>query len=72
MDLTDPSEIVDAVTAVLGIIDRISPTERSILIDYLTDEGAVATLDLQDEDVVERKLAGLFAVVMQSPAYQLH
>lgn len=72
MDLTDPGEIVDAVTGVLGITDRISPTERSILIDYLTDEGAVATLDLQDEDVVERKLAGLFAVVMQSPAYQLH
>lgn len=72
LDLTDPAEIVDAVTGVLGVTDRISPTERAILIDYLTDEGATASLDLQDEDVVERKLAGLFAVVMQSPAYQLH
>ncbi len=72
LELTDPTEIVDAVTGVLGVTDRISPTERSILIDYLTDEGASASIDLQDEDVVERKLAGLFAVVMQSPAYQLH
>ncbi len=72
LDLTDPAEIVDAVTGVLGVTDRLSPTERTILIDYLTDEGAQATINLQDEDVVERKLAGLFAVVMQSPAYQLH
>lgn len=72
MDLTDPGEIVDAVTDVLGITDRISSAERGILIDYLTDEGAQATVDLHDEELVDRKLAGLFAVIMQSPAYQLH
>ncbi|MDG2303159.1 MAG: DUF1800 family protein [Candidatus Binatia bacterium] len=71
-ELTDPPAIVDAVTDVLGVSDRISPTERAILIDYLTDEGVQSSIDLENEDVVERKLAGLFAVVMQSPAYQLH
>lgn len=72
MTLTSPDAIVDAVTDVLGVTDRISSTERTIFMDYLTDEGAEASIDLEDEDVVERKLAGLFAVVMQSPAYQLH
>ena len=72
LDLTDPGEIVDAVTDVLGISDRISIAERGVLINYLTDEGAQATVDLLDEEVVDRKLAGLFAVIMQSPAYQLH
>ena len=71
-DLTDPGEIVDAVTDVLGISDRISSTERGILVDYLTDEGTQATIDLEDEELVDRKIAGLFATIMQSPAYQLH
>ena len=30
------------------------------------------TLDLNDYDVRDTKLHGLFALVMQSPAYQLH
>lgn len=71
-DLTDPGDIVDAVTEVLGIPDQVTTNERNIYIDYLTDSGANPTLDLNDEDVVNEKLHGLFGLVMQSPAYMLH
>jgi uncharacterized protein (DUF1800 family) len=70
--LTDPSAIVDAVTDVLGVTDQFTAAEKAWLVDYLTDEGANPTLDLRDYDVRNRKLNGLFALVLQSHAYQLH
>jgi uncharacterized protein (DUF1800 family) len=70
--LTDPDDIVDAVTDVLGVTDQLTGSERSVLVDYLTDGGANPTLDLFDYDVRNAKLHGLFALVLQSPAYQLH
>jgi uncharacterized protein (DUF1800 family) len=69
--LTDPGDIVDAVLEVLGIPDQIDTTERTALIDYLTDGGLSPTLNLFDEQVRNDKLHGLFALVIQSPAYQL-
>jgi uncharacterized protein (DUF1800 family) len=72
LSLTDPGDIVDAVTDVLGVTDQFSGAERTALIDYLTDGGANPTLDLNDHDTRNTKLHGLFALVMQSPAYQLH
>ncbi len=70
--LTDPTAIVDAVTGVLGIRDTVSIAERNALISYLTDGGAVSSLDLFDFDVRNRKLHGLFSLLLQSPTYQLH
>lgn len=70
-DLTDPGDIVDAVTEALGIPDQVTTNERAIYIDYLTDNGATSTLDLNDEYVVNEKVHGLFGLVMQSPAYML-
>jgi hypothetical protein len=72
LSLTDPDAILDAVAGVLGVTDRIGPNERAILLDYLTDQGARQALDLGDEDTREAKLGGLFAVILQSPAFQLH
>jgi hypothetical protein len=72
MFLTDPGDIVEAVTDVLGVTDQFTAAERTVLIDYLTDGGANPTLDLNDYDTRNTKLHGLFALVMQSPAYQLH
>ncbi len=71
-DLTDPGAIADAVTDVLGVTDQFTAAERDELIVYLTDNGAVTELDLDDFDVRNTKLHGLFALVMQSPQYQLH
>jgi uncharacterized protein (DUF1800 family) len=70
--LTDPDEIVDATTEVLGIKDVISIAEHDVLVAYLTDGGATSSLDLNDYDTRNRKLHGLFALLLQSPIYQLH
>ncbi len=81
ISLTDPDEIITAVTDILGVTDQLSAVERNALYDYLTDNGAHTTLDLTgaqgdpNDDgyyVRNRKLHGLFALVLQSPAYQLH
>lgn len=70
--LTDPGEILDAVADALSVIDQFTAAERNDLIEYLTDNGANPTLDLRDKDVCNTKLHGLFALIMQSPAFQLH
>lgn len=67
LSLTDPGDIVDAVTDVLGIDDQLSAADRNACIAYL---GA-GPIDLQDYDVRNRKLHGLFCVLLQSPIYQL-
>jgi len=72
LSLSDPGEIVDAVTDLLGVTDQITAGERDTLIGYATDGGVNPTLNLGDEAVRNTKLNGLFALVLQSPAYQLH
>ncbi len=70
LGLTDPGAIVDAVTDVFGITDQFTGAERDILIDYLTDNGTV-TPNLNDYDYRNTKLNGVFALLLQSPSYQL-
>jgi uncharacterized protein (DUF1800 family) len=72
LGLTDPDDILLAVTDTLGVTDQLTAAERNHLIDYLTDGGTNPTLDLNDYDARNRKLNGLFALVLQSAAYQLH
>jgi len=71
-DLTDPGDIVDAVTDQLGLTSQFTATQRTTLIDYLTDEGTNPTLDLNDFDTRNRKLHGLYGLVLQSAAAVLH
>jgi uncharacterized protein (DUF1800 family) len=70
--LTTPREIVDAVTTALGVTDQLTAADRAPLVDYLTDGGMVQSLDLTSDAVRQIKLNGLFALVLQTPAYQLH
>jgi uncharacterized protein (DUF1800 family) len=72
LDLTDPSAVVDGVTDVMGITDQLTAGERTVLINYLTDNGTTPAINLQDYDVRNTKLHGLFALVMQTAAYQVH
>ena len=72
LSLSAVGDIVDAVTDVLGVTDQLTTMERQVLVDYASDGGANPTLDLNDYDTRNRKLNGLFALVLQSPAYQLH
>jgi uncharacterized protein (DUF1800 family) len=72
LGLTDPDAIIDAAAAVLGVQDHLRAEDKTALHTYLTDGGANPTLDLFDYDLRNTKLHGLFALIMQSPAYQLH
>ncbi len=71
-NLTEPSEILTAVTDVLGVTDQLTASEHVKLIKYLTDDGANSSLDLTDYDTRNSKLHGLFCLLLQSPVYQLH
>ena len=71
LDLSDPSDILAAATDVLGITGDLTAGEQSTLVTYLTDSGWHPTLDLNDYDVRNEKLHGLFALLMQTPAFQL-
>ena len=70
--LTAPAAIVQEAASILGIDDHLDDTERGILEDYLTENGTVATLNLNDYATRNVKLNGLFALLLQLPAYQLH
>jgi uncharacterized protein (DUF1800 family) len=72
LTLTDPDDIIDAVAAALGVQDHLTAADKTALHVYLTDAGANPTLDLNDYDTRNTKLNGLFALVIESPAYQLH
>ncbi len=72
--LTDPGDIVDAVTAALHVQDQFpnGSASRQALIDYLTEAGSIAPpINLNDPTTVDKKLRGLFCLVLESPAYQL-
>jgi uncharacterized protein (DUF1800 family) len=71
LDLADPGEILTAATDALGMTGDLTGSEEATLIDYLTDDGASPTVDLNDYHIRNRKLHGLFALLMQMPAYQL-
>jgi hypothetical protein len=72
MTLQAPDDILNAASDLLGLTDQLSAADRAFLVAYLTDGGALPLLDLTDEDLRHRKLHGLFALLLQSPAYQLH
>jgi uncharacterized protein (DUF1800 family) len=72
LGLTDPGAIVDAVTDLLGVTGELIQGERDVFINYLTDNNPGASINLSDPGVQDRKLRGLFALVLESPAYQLH
>ena len=72
LTMTDPNDILAAATAVLGIDGDLTPAEETVLVRYLTDDGARPSLDLEDFDTRNRKLHGLFGLLMQTAAYQLH
>ena len=70
---TDATSIVKQVTDLFGVTDQITTAAHDALVSYLTDGGPPSTpIDLNEYDTRNRKLNGLVALVLQSPAYQLH
>jgi uncharacterized protein (DUF1800 family) len=72
MGVQSADDVLHRASNVLGLADQLTAEDRALYLDYLTDGGSSPTLDLENEDVRARKLHGLFALLMQSPAYQLH
>jgi hypothetical protein len=72
LDLTDPGAIVDAALEALGLADHVTAAQRDALIAYVSDGGTRPSLDLENDDTRNRKLHGLFGLLLSSPAYQLH
>jgi hypothetical protein len=70
--LSAPAAIVEEAASILGINDHLDAEERTILEADLIENGLVATLNLNDYNTRNTKLNGLFALLLQSPAYQLH
>lgn len=70
--LTDPGEIVDAVLGALNLEGVVSDSQRAAMLDFLTDGGTVASIDLRSSEVRNRKLHSLFLMALLLPAYHLH
>jgi uncharacterized protein (DUF1800 family) len=68
LTVTDPATIVDIVLEFFQIADQFGSAERQVLVDYL---GPGPIDFIGSENTYNRKLRGLFALVIQSPAYQL-
>ncbi len=66
------ADIADSVINVLGLTGQLTAAERDEVIEYLTDNGVNPILDLSNDFVRNVKLHGVFALLMQSPAFQLH
>ncbi len=71
MRLTDPAEIVEQVLDVLDVAHNFTAADRQVCVDYLTDGGTL-TPDLSSDFYVNKKLRGLFELVMKSPGYQVY
>jgi hypothetical protein len=54
--------------AILQVQDQFGAADRQTLLDYL----GPGPINLGDENVLNRKLRGLFALIIQSPAYQVY
>jgi uncharacterized protein (DUF1800 family) len=75
IDLKRAGDILDGALQIVAMQDLFNATERSALIDYLTDgdpAGEDFELDLAtDYQLRNTKLHGLFGLILQSPHYQL-
>ncbi len=70
--LTEPLAIVDAVLDACRMTGRFTTDETAALVDYLSDgQGNNAMIDLQSQAVRERKLSGLFGLVLTTAQNQL-
>ena len=77
LDLTAAGDVVTAVIDACGVKDLFTTAEVGVFINYLKDANQSetpdpdATLGLHDHDVRNRKLNGFFALVLESPAFQI-
>jgi hypothetical protein len=65
--------IVNAALDAMGIPDQLDDDQKDALRTYLTEPGAITShVDLSDAEVVDEKIRGLFLLIIESPAYNMH
>ena len=72
-ELRAPRAIAEAVAAACGINERLTESDYQILVDYLTEGFPDQEIDLSElgeESEIDRKIRGLFALMLSSPAFQ--
>ena len=64
---TDAGQVVDELLGKLGIAAQVPPDARQALVDYF--EGAT---NFFDTTVIEKKVRGAIALMLDLPEFQIH
>jgi uncharacterized protein (DUF1800 family) len=69
-DATDAGQVVDELLAKLGIASRVPEGARQALVDYLNTPAPPASFG--DPEVIEKKVRGVIALMLQLPEFHIH
>ena len=69
-DATSAAEVVDDLLGVFGIATRVPAGARQALVDYLNDPAPPPSFS--DATVIEKKVRGLIALILQLPEFHIH
>ena len=69
-DATSADQVVDELLGVFGIASRVPAGARQALIDYLNDPAPPASFS--DPAVIEKKVRGVIALILQLPEFHIH
>jgi uncharacterized protein (DUF1800 family) len=69
-DATSASQVVDELLNVFGIAARVPAGARQALIDYLNDPAP--PVSFKDPAVIEKKVRGVIALILQLPEFHIH
>ena len=69
-DATSADQVVDELLGVFGIAARVPAGTRQALVDYLNDPAP--PVSFSDPTVIERKVRGVIALILQLPEFHIH
>jgi uncharacterized protein (DUF1800 family) len=69
-DATSADQVVDELLGVFGVAARVPAGARQALIDYLNDPTPPSSFS--DPTVIERKVRGVIALILQLPEFHIH
>jgi len=69
-DATSADQVVDELLEVFGVASRVPAGTRQSLIDYLNDPAPPASF--KDAAVIEKKVRGVIALILQLPEFHIH
>ena len=69
-DATSADQVVDELLGVFGIAARVPAGARQALIDYVNDPAP--PVSFKDTAVIEKKVRGVIALILQLPEFHIH